>query len=928
MTKQRHLITWLAVVALGVMTVLTASAQTLYLHYDFNVPPNATDKTNIVDLSSSGFDGVYLDGTVGKQMGYNTGVSRRPGDYALGETFSDQSHVFINGAVFDLPDSLASVTFTFWFKGDLYDGVTASRIFEYWRDDNQTAILHATTSGGFDNFKINLGSSGGMTSTSTAYNADNEWIFVAITYDSVDDEELVYWQGTVTDPVRPVSVHANTYTWEPGDPGSYSFRLANNPSHIRGTTAVMDDFRLYGHETTAAGALSQSALEAIRLENVPTNGLVAHWPADEAYTNNDSEATQVLEELVADDDGTWRNGAEDWTNGVIGTAVGFDGGDDFVAGYGARINRLKGTITHWLYPRANAYYMGYYESDGTGDGFGGEGDHVEIHTARYIDGTYMFQYQVGNLTSVNTDGQAAWRVFSTDAFGADAWALVTATWERSGAGANDIALKIYVNGELQGTQTGTGGQWSSAASTLRYIGRNSNATTNPRRWNGYMDDMALFYDVLTAGEVMALYTLAQPAATNTYGLADKYNVSRANTLFELHRAGSGEATVGDDRWAYADDLNAIAGAADPGELFIAADATYLLLDDSGNGTGVVRLREAAPALVAHWPADEAYGVIPGDTQVLEEIVGDDDGTWGYGQEDWTAGQIGTAVGFDGNSDRVFGYNTTLNRLQGTISHWLNPSANPGGEGLTIGYYESDGTGAGYDGAGSAGDLIELHTMYVTDKTYSFTYQLGQLAGGGNADGQAKWRVDSTNTFEADTWTLVTATWERGGTETNDLTLKIYLNGELETTVSGIGGLWNTNATAYRAMGRPGVDWRFWEGHMDDIAVYDSVLTPTQVRVLYNLAQQSAVDTYGLRSKYNASQANTLFALHAAGGEASAMIGVDFWSYANGLNAVKGAAEPGELFSHNGLTYLLLDDGGGGGGTGLRMTQRGTLIFVR
>jgi hypothetical protein len=325
--RYQHMMKGFTVLALGMMTAITASAQTLYLHYDFNVPPNTTAGSNIVDLSNSGFDGVHTNASGTRALGSNVGVTGANGDYALEATDTADSAVVVPQAVFELPDQLPSVTFTFWFKGDLYNGTLASRVFEYSRADIQQSLIHTMSdAGGYDNFKLKLGYGADIMSTGTVYNANDKWIFVAITYDSVVEEKATFWVGTQTSAVEVVNTVSDDYTWSPGlagGTGVKSFRLGNTSyAWNRGMTAMLDDFRLYGSTstTTGEGALTEDQLNAIRLEGVPEPVLYLHY--DFNVPPNDNNDSNIVDRSDSGWDGILRTSA---AGKNLGTTPGVSG---------------------------------------------------------------------------------------------------------------------------------------------------------------------------------------------------------------------------------------------------------------------------------------------------------------------------------------------------------------------------------------------------------------------------------------------------------------------------------------------------------------------------------------------------------------------------------------------------------------------------
>ncbi len=104
-------------------------------------------------------------------------------------------------------------------------------------------------------------------------------------------------------------------------------------------------------------------------------------------------------------------------------------------------------------------------------------------------------------------------------------------------------------------------------------------------WSGLLDDIGIWNSALTAAEVRAVYNLGLPAILGS-AYDFNYGLEQVQQLFAIHAARGGEATLGTETWAYAEELNTIAGGTTPGDLFQHAGTTYLLLDSSGGGRGL------------------------------------------------------------------------------------------------------------------------------------------------------------------------------------------------------------------------------------------------------------------------------------------------------------------------------------------------------
>jgi alpha-tubulin suppressor-like RCC1 family protein len=204
---------------------------------------------------------------------------------------------------------------------------------------------------------------------------------------------------------------------------------------------------------------------------VPTSGLIAYWPFNEGAGTSAADATGN------GNTGTLTNGPT-WVTGKVGAyAVNFDGVNDVVdAGSAAIIDDIaQKTICAWIYPRAPL-----------------TGDNVVI-SKEASDGNGGFRmYSSGN--GVVTFGRN-WAESGAD--------TDYSQWTHSCMTDNGTVVKLYKNGILATTYTGTG--WgtfgSDAAATLR-IGRSSANANHP--FNGYIDEVRIYNRVLTGSEIQAL----------------------------------------------------------------------------------------------------------------------------------------------------------------------------------------------------------------------------------------------------------------------------------------------------------------------------------------------------------------------------------------------------------------------------------------
>jgi len=199
---------------------------------------------------------------------------------------------------------------------------------------------------------------------------------------------------------------------------------------------------------------------------------------------------------------------------------------------------------------------------------------------------------------------------------------------------------------------------------------------------------------------------------------------------------------------------------------------------------------ASADLVAHWSLDEGSG-----TTAVDMTGNGHDGTIG-GTANWVAGQIGLALDFDGSStyidmdDRVL--DTTF-----TLTMWLKPRDIP---------YFSDYYAILHDDAWDSGS-VHVHLRNTTSLF--------------NMDINGEPDVTSTTVLQADEWYHFAVTVDTSA----DRVANLYVNGVLENTGTGGSGTPYLGPLNFGAWTN---NQRYYHGLMDDIRIYDHVLSEVEV----------------------------------------------------------------------------------------------------
>jgi len=201
-----------------------------------------------------------------------------------------------------------------------------------------------------------------------------------------------------------------------------------------------------------------------------------------------------------------------------------------------------------------------------------------------------------------------------------------------------------------------------------------------------------------------------------------------------------------------------------------------------------------PNLVGWWKLDEGavafdwsghgnHGTLEGDPQ-------------------WVAGYDGDALEFDGKGDYVELPTGIIGSVKGSISMWIKTIQAVRG----MIFYSSDGTsGDGY------GDDNELHVNVENGGGIEFVIE------GGDSDVSIE-----SSALNDDSWHHIAATWDINGQA------NLYVDGGAPISVTHTGNDFNLSSRI--RLGRPNANSRYYAGLLDDVRVYDYVLSPDDIAI--------------------------------------------------------------------------------------------------
>jgi len=223
--------------------------------------------------------------------------------------------------------------------------------------------------------------------------------------------------------------------------------------------------------------------------------MVAHWTFDEG-------SGQTAYDSAGTNNGTIYGAT--WTAGRIGGALSFNGTDSYVNVPDAPSLRFgkydSFSISYWAKPQPltdGRYVISKMSASESG---------IFGYASGYYapTGQFTFYAEKSNENYVNIMTQ-------TDAAPADSWSFVTAVYDNRN-------MKIYINGELEDTGFYTLDTGATVPTQYLCIGAWTSATTRDCYFEGLIDDVQIYNNALTAGEIQQIYNAPEPATIALFGL--------------------------------------------------------------------------------------------------------------------------------------------------------------------------------------------------------------------------------------------------------------------------------------------------------------------------------------------------------------------------------------------------------------------------
>jgi hypothetical protein len=528
------------------------------------------------------------------------------------------------------------------------------------------------------------------------------------------------------------------------------------------------------------------AAPAVRADCLPMPaGVVAWWPAegnanDQIGTNN----------------GTLR-GQATYAPGEVGQAFSLNGYNGGILVPDAPALRFTNamTIEAWVYPNA---YGGSSTCEIVSKWFG-NGSQESYTTS--IDPSGLAYFLVSSDGTATTPGIDYTTVYTTDTVPLNQWSHFAATYDGA-------ALKVYLNGVLENQAAWTQGIFPGTAPLL--IGSTYVASV----FNGLIDETTLYNRALSDAEVQEIYNagsagkcglppviLAQPqsqtvvagtwvslsaAVGGTPPLTCQWRLSGTNVAGATNTTLTFTNVQTSQAGTYSLQVTNLYGATNSADAVLTVNPPPPCL--------------ACPAGVAAWWSGE------GDAS---DQAGTNNGTL-RGGVTFGPGQVGQAFSFDGASGSVLVPDSPALRFTNamTVEAWINPKSWGGTTREIVSKW--------FGGASQQSYTTSIDT---SGRAYVLVSNDGRTSAS-NVDYMV---VFSPNTVPTNQWTHFAATYDGSS-------LKLYLNGALQSQAPWTGGIFP--GTAPLAIGAANSQ-SFFNGMIDEPTLYNRALSLAEIQAIYN-----------------------------------------------------------------------------------------------
>jgi hypothetical protein len=535
------------------------------------------------------------------------------------------------------------------------------------------------------------------------------------------------------------------------------------------------------------------------------SSLIAYWNFDADWTDT-----------IGANDAT-ASGASRSTLTRIGShASNFDGTDDYATlGTDASLNFAANaafTIAGWF--QTNDDYGPLITLRSSTD----VNMIIGVYIGRSDASTTAYQIKANVGGGGASDAQISGTLVSHNLIGS----TTNANWHHFALvrGANSETVELFLDGLSVGTNTNSNAD-GAITTDLRAMGTDlrwnadGGKTADELYYTGKMDDFAIWSTALTAAQIRIIQSRQSPVYSGTF-------VSRVMDAWDTDQTWTSLAWVQSLPFGKAlPDAGCVAPCTHSNS---ETSTNYSALAGSTGAleNPAVTTDDLMEGIQLLWHFDEtaASGGSPDDftDKSGAGINAEQAGGVTFG----VPGKLNLAAKLDGTDDRIT-HAFQLPKAKGTLSHWLMPTFVSGAQDR-VAYHESNLSSDGWTTNTEGSGHLEIDTG-IQDGKWAASYQDDQIT----QDGALAF-YDSGVTAHPGKWVHMVITWDRSSD------FKIYLDG-IEVFTINISGSTYGNGVAdplYTAIGRTGAGTatRFWHGLIDELAVWNRVLHPTEILQLY------------------------------------------------------------------------------------------------
>jgi len=551
---------------------------------------------------------------------------------------------------------------------------------------------------------------------------------------------------------------------------------------------------------TMNGALEYSSTQIGYTSAADLNsGLVGWWKLDESGNTNTAadsagSVTGTLTGFPADE-------SANWGPGKFGNRLEFDGTDDYITLGNPAALRLTGSMTISVWIRGDSFPAADHDIVSKAGNVGSRGYVLRI------DGTEVAGPTGQVECIVAPDGSTMTTRSTGEKINPGAWHHIACVYNAAA-----LTLDTYVDGVLDSDNLNGAvppSQFNPAINAN--IGRRPN---NGAYFDGIIDDVRIYNRALSAGEIQIL---ARGSCSSPNGVGGSMIY---NTDHKVLQYCNGRDWVAMSRIGGTGGAGCASPAGTAGTLRFSSNDGVMQYCNSQDWVNIGKGADvSSTGLLLRWKHDENAGTSATDS------AGSNTGAMAGGlsaANNAVAGRKGLALDYDGADDYTT-HSLDIPKSKGAIAHWLKPAQIRD----MVAMYESSCTGSNCDGFGASSNVLEIHTGIFGGKWHAL------YEDGGNAAAMRQSFVDGQGpNAVAGEWAHIVITWD-----TSDY-LKLYVNGALIGMDPMYDNVFLGNTPSVRQFGRVGngAAARHWDGLVDDLRVYDRVLSAAEVMQLYNVTK--------------------------------------------------------------------------------------------